>query len=400
MKLTLAARTGRFEGTKIPPAGILAHCRVKVNWQAMAALEEKIYSNSFNLLPEIGSVRFRKILNHFGSFKEAWHAPALELKAAGLEEAVVAKILEARGKLRPEEEFAKLEKKQITVLNFSDSSYPRLLKEIPNPPMVLYVLGNLSDPDECAVAIVGSRKHTTYGQRVAEDLSASLSRAGICVVSGLALGIDACAHRAAVETEGRTVAVLACGLDAIYPASNRALAQEILAKNGAVVSELSLGTPPLKHHFPYRNRIISGLSLGTVVVEAALESGALITARHGLEQNRQVYAVPGSIYSPYSEGPNNLLKMGAKPVTTAADILEDLNLTPMPQQSMEEAEIKADTEEEEKILKVLSADPLHFDAIAKTADLPAALVASTLTVMEIQGKVKNLGGNQYVKSKR
>lgn len=364
----------------------------------MSSASELLYYNAFNQITQIGSVRFRKLLNFFPDLETGWKAPAEKLLAAGLEEGVVEKILEARKQIDPETEFAKLQKLGIRLLTIQDESYPKLLKEIPNPPVVLYLLSELLPRDEMAVAVVGSRKPSSYGQQVTQDLVRDLVRSNITVVSGLALGIDAIAHQMAVEYEGRTLAILACGLDAIYPAYNRTLADRILRDHGAILSELPLGTPPLKHHFPNRNRIISGLALGTVVVEAATDSGALITAHHALEQNRQVFAVPGSIYNPASAGPNNLLKMGAKPVTAVRDILEELNLTHL-QNQIATQEIIGDNEEENKVLGILSRQPIHFDAISKTLDLPASTLAATLTIMEMKGKVRNLGGNQYVKNR-
>lgn len=359
---------------------------------------DALYYNAFNLTGQIGSVRFRRLLNAFPNLETAWRAPAAELLAAGLEEPVIQKILETRTQIDPDAEFAKLLKLGIKLITFADEAYPKLLKEIPNPPITLYILGELLPQDEMALAVVGSRSCTVYGQQVVHDLVRDLTRASLTVVSGLALGIDALAHRAALQYQGRTIGVLACGVDVVYPASNRLLAEKIQNGQGAIISELPLGTPPLKHHFPNRNRIISGLSLGTVIIEAATDSGALITARHALEQNRQVYAVPGSIYSPASEGPNNLLKMGAKPVTTTADILEDLNLTSL-QQQIVTAELVGDDEQEQKILDCLSRVPQHFDQIAKLVALPASSIAATLTIMEMKGKIRNVGAQQYVKTR-
>ncbi len=349
-------------------------------------------------MSQIGSVRLRRLLNFFPELKTAWQATASELLQTGLEEPIIQELLLRRREIDPEAEFAKLESKNIKLLTFLDQNYPPLLKEIPNPPMVLYLLGELLARDQQAIAVVGSRKTSPYGEQVVYDLVRDLVRANLTVVSGLALGIDALAHRTAVEFDGRTVAVLACGLDSIYPANNRIIAEKILSGHGAILSELPLGTPPLKHHFPHRNRIISGLAWGTVVIEAATDSGALITATHALEQNRQVFAVPGSIYNPGSAGPNNLLKMGAKPVTTAADILEDLNLGDL-QEEMAVPEITAENEGEQKILACLTRQPKHFDQIARELELPAASLAAALTIMEMKGKVRNAGGIQYVKSR-
>jgi len=359
---------------------------------------EHIYFNAFCQIGQIGSVRFRKILNHFDRMETAWRAPISQLREAGLEESILNQVLDARAHFEPENEFAKLLKQNIKLLTIRDEEFPKLLKEIPNPPIVLYVKGNLVFQDEMAIAVVGTRNMTTYGRQVAEDIVRDLVRANLTVVSGLALGIDAVAHKTTVEFNGRTIAVLGSGVDNIYPVSNRVIAEKILGGRGAIISELPPGSPPLKHHFPNRNRIISGLALGTLVVEAAEDSGALITARHALEQNRQVFAIPGSIYSSVSAGPNNLLKMGAKPVTTARDILEELNLENLQKQLVAE-EIVGDNDEENKILTLLTRVPQHFDLVAKTSGLPASIVASTLTLMEMKGKVRNLGGNQYVKSR-
>lgn len=359
---------------------------------------DHIYFNAFNLIPQIGPVRFRKLLNFFSNLEAAWQAPVAELLQSGLEENVVNEILRLRRETDIAAEFAKLEAQKISLITIKDQNYPTILREIANPPAVLYVRGEMKSVDETAIAIVGTRKISPYGKRVTEDLTRDLVRANITVVSGLAFGVDSFAHRTAVETAGRTIAVLACGVDTIYPAANRLLAEQILAGHGAILSEQAFGTPPLKHHFPARNRIIAGLSLGTVVIEAATDSGALITARHALEQNRQVFAVPGSIYNDVSAGPNNLLKMGAKPVTSAVDILEDLNLDKLTQEILS-SEIIAENEEEQKILNILTRQPLHFDQIAKTCGLPTSRVASTLTIMEMKGKVRNLGANQYVLSR-
>lgn len=361
-------------------------------------MKEHIYFNAFNQINQVGSVRFRRLLNFFPDLETAWRAPIQQLQQAGLEESIVQKIIEARTQVDPETEFAKLQKQNIRLITYQDENFPKLLKEIPNPPIVLYALGNFAPQDGLAVAVVGSRKFTPYGQRVVADLVRDLVRANITIVSGLALGIDALAHRTALEYNGRTVAVLACGLDSIYPASNRTIAQKIRGTGGVIISEHPLGTPPLKHHFPHRNRIISGLSLGTVIIEADTDSGALITAQHTLEQNRQVFAVPGSIYSPTSAGPHNLLKMGAKPVTNVNDILEDLNLGHLQQQILT-ADAIGDNAEEQKILDFLNQNPLHFDQIVKLANLAAATLAATLTILEMKGKIKNLGGNQYVKAR-
>lgn len=360
--------------------------------------KQHIYFNALNRIRDLGSVRFRKLLNYFPTLEDAWQASTLELQTAGLEEAVAQRVGSERKNIDPEGEYLRLEKLGIHLLAFTDEDYPRLLKEISHPPALLYIRGQLLPQDSIAVAVVGSRKFSPYGKQVVQDLARDLTRANVTINSGLALGIDALAHQTTIDFSGRTLAVLACGVETIYPSHNRFLAEKIIAEHGAVISELPIDTLPLKHHFPNRNRIISGLSLGTVVIEAGQESGALITAQHALDQNRQVFAIPGSIYNPASFGPNNLLKMGAKPVTSAQDILEDLNLDTQ-QNTLFKVEILADNPEEQKILDLLSRVPLHFDQIAKQINFSSSTVAATLTIMEMKGKIRNLGGNQYVKTR-
>lgn len=356
---------------------------------------DKIYLNAFNLAGEIGPVRVRKLLNFFPDLKAAWLAGAGELSRAGLEEAVVLKLLDRRREIDPEAEFLKLEQQGIGLLTPAEPEYPKRLKEIHNPPALLYILGELTAADEMCLAVVGSRRMTGYGQRIAQELVHDLVMSNLTIVSGLALGVDAAAHRTAIEAGGRTIAVLGSGLDAIYPSSNRALAEKILAGRGAILSELPLGTAPYKSNFPHRNRLISGLSLGVLIVEGAADSGSLITARHALEQNREVFAVPGSIFSELSAGPHQLIKLGAKLVAGSADILEELNLNLLQEQFLTK-QIIGDTKEEQLILDQLSREPVLADRLAQTTKLRAAQVAATLTILEMKGKVKNLGGNQYV----
>lgn len=364
----------------------------------MSSQHDLPYFNAFNTIPQIGSVRLRKLLNFFPNLETAWRAQTEELTAAGLEASVIEKVGETRQSFDVDEEFERLDTLQIKLLTWNDENYPKLLRQISNPPIVLYLRGEILPQDDLALAIVGTRRMSTYGKQAVQELTAGLVRAGLSIVSGLALGVDSAAHKTAVDHSGRTIAVLACGLDSIYPASNRILAEQIIESGGAIISELALGTPPLKHHFPFRNRIISGLALGTLVIEAAADSGSLITASHALEQNRQVFAVPGSIFNPGSVGPNNLLKMGAKAVTDVADILEELNLAEKHSQLLIE-EIVGDNAEEEMILKILKREPLHVDLIIKNSGLPAQVVAATLTIMEMKGKARNLGANQYVISR-
>ncbi|MCA9388636.1 DNA-processing protein DprA [Candidatus Berkelbacteria bacterium] len=285
-----------------------------------------------------------------------------------------------------------LGKSGIKYLAIFDPEYPELLKKINTPPVGLYVRGDL--PVGPYVSIVGNRKISTYGQRVTVDLATKLAAEGIVIASGMALGVDGMAHRASIEAGGKTVAVLAGGADRLYPASHYNLGLSIV-NNGAVVSEFPPGTQSLRHHFPIRNRVIAGLSLGTIVIEAEEKSGSLITARSALEENRDVFAVPGSIYSAGSAGPHFLIKMGAKLVHRVEDILLELGLEKSKTQKRARESI-ADSKEEALILKLLTTEPISFEVLADQIDLDPAAISSTLTLMEMKGRVRNLGNNQFV----
>lgn len=283
----------------------------------------------------------------------------------------------------------------IRKLTRSYKEYPNLLREIFQPP-VLYMRGSFQKADKYALAIVGTRTPTHYGKQVAEKFAYELSQAGFTIVSGLAVGIDAIAHKTALQEKGRTIAVLGSGIDekSLYPQKNKKLAKQI-EKSGAVISEYRPGTSARPGYFPQRNRIISGLCLGILVIEAGFKSGALITARCALDQNREVFCVPGSILSEKSVGPNNLIKLGAKLVNRTEDILEELNLN-QTMQIFEKAKTKPDNKEEAKILKVLNYEPIHIDDLIKQTKLNAAIINATLSMMEIKNKIKNMGGGNYV----
>ncbi len=351
--------------------------------------------NSFN--EQIGPARFKKILAYFESAESAWkNGNAQDFINAGLEEPLAQEIVLKRPQMDLEKELAKLAKENISILTNLDEDYPRLLKEIYDPPYIMYMRGSLAKEDDFSVAVVGTRKISAYGQQAASQISRDLAQAGLTIVSGLAHGIDTLAHRAAVQEKKRTIAVVGSSLDwqSLFPPENRKLAETIM-QNGAILSEYPLGSFALKHHFPARNRIISGLSLGTLVVEAPQKSGALMTANHALSQNREVFAIPGSIFSPQSQGPNGLIKMGAKLVASAQDILEELDLKNLTS-NIEIRRIIAETPEEQMILEILSADPVPVDKIVEETKLETAVVNSTLALMEMKGMVKNLGGMQYV----
>lgn len=277
-----------------------------------------------------------------------------------------------------------------------DKDYPSSLKEIHNPPKQLYIKGEITNQDKVAIAIVGTREYSAYGKQVALDLSSKLAKLGITIISGLARGIDTFAHKAALEAGGRTIAVLGSGMDrkSFSPSCNYALGEEI-AKNGAVITEYPEGTIGAIYTFPERNRIVSGLSLGVIVIEAPERSGALITANLALEQNKEVFAVPGNIYDRNSQGAHNLIKQGAKLVTCVKDVLEELNLTHLLTESPK-TKIKPENKEEEIILSALSLQPTHIDDIIKITKLPTSIVNSALTILEIKNAVRNLGKNNYI----
>jgi DNA processing protein len=352
------------------------------------------YWVGFNLIPGIGEKRVSLLESYFGDLGIAWHASGDELGAAGLDAKSVEVILALRPRISLDAELEKLERYKVKVLTRNDPIYPPRLKEIYEPPPLLYVRGTLIPEDEWAIAVVGTRRVSVYGRQVAEEIAADLARNKITVVSGLAKGVDSVAHRTALEVGGRTIAVAGCGLDMVYPSDHVALARKIM-EHGALISEFPLGTRPKAEHFPQRNRIMSGMSLGVLVVEAGEKSGALLTARWALEQDREVFAVPGSIFSPYSRGTNRLIQEGAKLVRNYADILEELNLTVATQQ-LEMKEVVPTTDTEAQVLRYLSEEAMHIDDLCRNSGLPIAAVSSTLTMLELKGLAKQAGGMNYV----
>ena len=348
----------------------------------------------------LGAVRFRKLEKRFQDLEEVWTAGRRDLRNAGLEDAVVSALVEARDRLSPDDEMARLDKAGVQALTWQDPAYPPRLKQIDDPPPVLYVRGELLPEDERAVAVVGTRNPTSYGREAASAIAGDLARSGITIVSGLALGVDTVAHRAALTQEGRTVAVVANGLDITYPRDNAGLARQI-EEQGAVVSEYPLGTRPDARGFPRRNRLISGMSLGALVVEAGEKSGARWTVYHALEQNREVFCVPGSIFSPASRLTNRLIQDGAKLVSSHKDILEELNLTVVTRQiEMRLAENlppSPDAGGEADLLRCLDHEPTHIDDIGRNASMPIATVGSLLTMLELKGLVKQVGAMHYVR---
>ena len=343
--------------------------------------------------PAIGASTLHRLRQYFEDSAAVQKSTRAALHRLGLDDKLCTAIVEQqRQEIGPIE--ANLDRFGIQFIWYDDPVYPEQLKTIPDPPACLYVRGEIT-PSTPSIAVVGSRKATNYGRQVAGELTRDLAAAGLTIVSGLAFGIDAMAHQATLDVGGRTIAVLANGLDEIYPTTHRALGREIVAKGGALVSEFPPGTPPLRHHFPIRNRIIAGLSLGTLVIEAAEESGSLLTARSAIEAGRDVFAVPGPITSPLSAGPHGLIRLGAKLTMNAGDILDELRLGDLTEQRMTRS-IVADSELEAILLAQLTHEPIQLDDLVRQTELPAAEVSGALLLMEMKGKVRNLGAQQYV----
>jgi len=352
------------------------------------------YWVGFSIIPGIGRIKLGQLESYFGNLEDAWQAAPGDLKRAGLDSGSIRAITSWQPKISLEAEMEKLDRYGVKVLTCHDPDYPSRLKEIYDYPPLLYVRGSLLPEDEWCLAIVGTRRTTVYGRQVTEEIVADLARSKITIVSGLARGIDSIAHRSALEAGGRTIAVFGCGLDIVYPSENANLARSII-QQGALVSEYPLGTRPKADNFPRRNRIMSGLSLGVLVVEADETSGAMITAHLAVEQNREVFAIPGSILSPASRGANHLIQEGAKLVRNYTDILEELNLTAVAHQ-IEMKEIIPPSDTEALLLKQLSAEPTHIDEVCQGSGLPISTVSSTLTMMELKGLVKQVGNMNYV----
>jgi DNA processing protein len=352
------------------------------------------YWVGFSRIPGIGPIRLRALLDHFGDIQAAWQASAATLRAIGFDQRTIETFLTLRDRTDLDAELRRLTDGGIQVLTWDSATYPASLKAIPNPPPVLYVKGDLLPQDAWMLGVVGTRQASPYGREVTRTLVEGLAASGVTIVSGLAYGIDTCAHRAALDAGGRTIAVLGSGLDIIYPYANRTLAEEI-TRSGALVSEYPLGTKPEARNFPPRNRIISGLGLGVLIVEGSASSGAMITAAYAVEQGREVFAVPGSILSRNSSGPSLLIQQGAKLVSSIGDILEELNLA-MAAEQMEVRQVIPDNPTEARILQYLSSEPIHVDELGRATGLPINEVTSALTLMELKGKVRQAGGMNYV----
>ncbi|MFP6872552.1 MAG: DNA-processing protein DprA [Verrucomicrobiales bacterium] len=355
---------------------------------------------ALNLLPNTGPTRVRRLLQHFGRAESILSAGAKDLREVrGIGKETAEGIANWRNLIDLQGELDKIQSMAISVITPEDGDYPSLLREIYDPPIALYVWGHLKKSDSEAISIVGSRQATHYGKQTARKFGFQLAHAGLCVISGLARGIDSAAHEGALASGGRTIAVIGSGLGKLYPPENQALAERI-SKNGAVISEFPVDFPPQKRSFPQRNRIIAGWARGTLVIEAAAKSGALITAGQASDCNRDVYAVPGQIDRPTSRGANRLIQQGAKLVLDAGDIIEEMPaILPYPGAKPEICNSTATllSNPEKIIYAVLGSDQTHIDELANLVNMRAPEVSATLLKMEIKRLVKQLPGNYFVK---
>lgn len=357
-------------------------------------MDDKRFWVGFTLVKGIGAARLRALLDYFGDAETAWNASLFDLSAAGLSPKLAERVLQARSAVNLDEYISQAVRNGIRILTWDDPEYPSHLNEIDQPPPVLYLRGEVTTEDSWSVAIVGTRAVTAYGRQVTEELATALAHNGVTIVSGLARGVDAIAHNAALKAGGRTLAVLGSGVDKIYPPEHRTLAEKVAAQ-GAVLSDYAPGTPPDGANFPPRNRIISGLSMAVVVVEAGDTSGALITAEFAIEQGREVFAVPGNIFAPQSKGPNRLISNGAKILLSPQSVLEALDLT----RNVERREIRKAVPAnpiEAALLESLGAEPVHVDDIRSRLDLPIETVSAALAMMELKGMARQVGGMNYV----
>jgi len=368
---------------------------------------------ALSLTPGLGPKRGRSLVEHLGSVQNVFKASLTELEAAGIQAASAQSLGTGRSMELAHDELGRAAAAGVSVVCLDDSSYPSQLKQIYDPPLVLYARGNVDVIGQAGIAVVGTRHPTPYGLGMAERLACDLAARGLVIFSGLARGVDAAAHRGAINAKGKTVAVFGTGVDVLYPKENTRLTEQMLALGGALISEFPMNTFAAPQNFPIRNRIISGISIGVLVVEAAEYSGTRITSRCALEQNREVFAVPGNVTNKNSWGPNTLIKQGAKLTATWEDVWEELPpqvrlaLTPAASdesQAGEAASLFGETElppHERKILKILKADEAtHIDEIVESleADLSSSEIFAALFELELAGKVKQMPGKNFVKS--
>ena len=359
--------------------------------------EDAPYRVAFSHVSGIGSARIAALERMFESLEAAWRADRTALRAAGLDRPAIDEFEAARATLDPFAAYEQTLDAGIRVLQPNDEGFPWRLREIPDPPSLLYLKGQLQDRDEWSLAVVGTRRPTAYGRQVTRTLVGELSDAGLTIVSGLAKGVDGEAHRTALERNGRTIAVLAHGLEQVYPPDHKELAARILESGGALLSEYPLGTPPQGVHFPRRNRIIAGIALGTLVTEASEKSGTWHTVTSALDQGREVFAVPGPITSLQSAGANDVIKRGlGKLVSCAQDVLEEFNLGPIERQA-ELAERLPDDPVEALLLQHIGSEPIHVDELSRLIQQPVHETAAAMATLELKGLIHQLGPMTYAR---
>lgn len=354
------------------------------------------FLNALNSIPSVGPQTLRALKTHFGTFETAWFAEEKSLRESAIQKTALDAILWKRPSLHPDREMENLIREKIWVMSEDDNNFPPILKEIPHAPLLLYGRGNPAALAPASIAVVGTRRPTHYGLEATEILVHKLAEAGAVITSGLAIGIDTRAHESALDVKGKTIGVLGSGVDqeTIFPKENRGLARRIADSGGAIISEYAPKTPALKEHFPQRNRIISGLSRGVLVIEARERSGALITARFALEHNRDVFAVPGPIFSFTSKGPNLLIQEGAKLVSSAEDILNELGIA----YNIERGESEdSPLDTRSRLLLQILETPLGIDELKEKTNLDTGIIVASLSILELQGRIKNMGGDTYQK---
>jgi DNA processing protein len=358
------------------------------------------YYVGFNFVKGIGATRLKLLIDYYGDIVRAWNAPQNSLVETGLSEKIIHNLIKTRSQLNLDEVMKRIKNSGITVITWDDIdrnleiNYPKNLRGIDQPPPVVYCKGEITDADEWAVAIVGTRNVTTYGRQVTDEISRILVRSGVTIVSGLAKGIDAIAHQVAVDEGGRTIAVLGSGVDRIYPPENSRIAEKI-TRQGAIISDYAPGTPPEAVNFPPRNRIISALAKAVIVIEADETSGALITATFAVEQGKELFAIPGNIHSRQSRGTNRLIQNGARLLMDGNEVLELLNLRQINNHRTARS-VLPENPTETLLFSILDNQPKHIDQIGQIAKLPMDEISATLTIMELKGMVKQVGGMQFV----
>ncbi len=351
-----------------------------------------------HLIPNFGIVRISRLLAHFESAEALWREPDSGLTRLSIPNLPLRQFCEGRRRIDLDSEMEAVERAGASLVTLEDDAYPALLRPLSDKPLLLYVRGQLPSEAEKCLAVVGTRKASKYGWDAANKMAFELASQGIAIVSGLAQGIDAAAHRGALHAGGRTIAVVGTGVDTIYPRANADLAAEIEA-TGAIVSEMPLGAMPLAKHFPQRNRLISGMSLGVLVAEAPEKSGALNTVAHASDQGREVFAIPHNVFSLSGIGCNQLIQDGAKLVASVEDILEELSISHVKAQTRIQTErLQPANDTEDAILAQLGADPIHVDLIVRQTQLPTATVTSALTLLELKGLAESAGPMQYCRA--